>query len=206
LAAGRAAGGPVSEEQTYEDEQGAVRFIESESSAVARWEMHRSFRWEAHAHEAHQLIWATQGSVQVETEELDWAVPPTMGLWIPGGVVHSVGGADPAQMFILYFAPGGCPIDWPATTPVAITPLARELIEYLSDPELSEGERGRAEALLFDCLAPVSRATLHIPMPSDSRGRAVAEAILADPADQRDLAHFAQAVGAGLNLRMVAHP
>lgn len=184
---------------TEEQDGRSVQVIAGEAAAtVARWEMHRSFRWEAHEHETHQLVWAPAGAVQVETTELDWVLPPTMGLWIPGGVMHAMGGADPGRLYFLYFEPGRCAVKWPATTAVAMTPLARELIVHLAEPTLSDEQRSRAELVLFDSLAPVSMTTLHIPMPADDRARTVAAAILANPADQRELAQWAREVGAGV--------
>lgn len=181
------------------DEDGSVEVVEGDAAVtVARWEMHRSFQWKAHEHDAHQLIWAPRGSVQVETEELDWVLPPTMGLWIPGGIAHSVGGVDRAQIYVLYFDPGGCLLKWPASTAVAIGPLTRELIVHLADPARAGDERERAESVLFDCLPAVSLTTFHIPMPNDARALAVAEAITANPADPRDLARWAHEVGAGV--------
>jgi AraC-like DNA-binding protein/quercetin dioxygenase-like cupin family protein len=182
------------------DADRSVQIIEGEAgtATVAHWEWHRSWRWDAHSHDPHQLIWIPRGAGQIETEELDWVLPPTMGLWIPGGIEHSIGGADPAQIYLLYFEPDQCPIKWPHATAVTITPLIRELIVHLADPALTGEPRHRAERVLFDGLAPVSMITLHIPMPEDARARKVADGILANPADQRDLAQWAREVGAGV--------
>lgn len=184
--------------QTDEDERGSARYIRStDSVVVARYELHRSWRWEAHQHDHHQFLWAPDGAVTVETEDVDWLAPPTIGLWIPAGVVHSAGSDQPFRLYSLYFEPTRCPFRWTATTPLAVTPLARELIVHLDNPDLPAAARERAEAVLYDCLAPLSLTTLQIPMPADSRARQVAEAILADPGDTRDLAVWAHEIGAG---------
>jgi AraC-like DNA-binding protein/quercetin dioxygenase-like cupin family protein len=190
---------PIVLVHTAEDERGSARFIKSSDAdvLVARYELHRSWRWEAHRHDEHQFFWAPDGAVTIQTEDFDWLAPPTIGLWIPAGVVHSAGSDGPFRLYSLYFEPAECPFDWPATTPVAMTPLARELIVYLDDPDVGVPARERAQAVLYDSLAPLSLATLQIPMPADSRARRVAEAILADPGDSRELAQWAREVGAG---------
>jgi AraC-like DNA-binding protein/quercetin dioxygenase-like cupin family protein len=183
---------------TDEDERGSARYIRTgDSVMVARYELHRSWRWEAHAHDHHQFLWAPDGAVTVQTEDVDWLAPPTIGLWIPGGVVHSVGSDHPFRLYSLYIDPAECPLKWSETTPLAVTPLARELIVYLDDPDLPVAGRERAQAVLFDCLSPLSLGTLQIPMPADARARQVAEAILADPGDGRDLGYWARQVSAG---------
>ena len=189
---------PVTLVHTDEDERGSARYIRtSDAFMVARYELHRSWRWEAHAHDHHQFLWAPDGAVTVQTEDVDWLAPPTIGLWIPGGVVHSAGSDQPFRLYSLYFDPAECPLNWSVTTPLSLKPLARELIFYLDDPDLSVPARERAQAVLYDCLAPLSLDTLQIPMPADARARQVAEAILAAPGDGRDLAYWAREVGAG---------
>jgi AraC-like DNA-binding protein/quercetin dioxygenase-like cupin family protein len=190
---------PIVLVHTDEDERGSARFIKSSDAAVlvARYELHRSWRWDAHHHDHHQFLWAPDGAVTVQTEDLDWLAPPTIGLWIPAGVVHSAGSGGPFRLYSLYFDPAECPFRWPATTPLAVTPLVRELIVHLDNPDLQVPARERAQAVLYDCLAPLSLATLQIPMPADSRARQVAEGILADPGEGRDLAQWAREVGAG---------
>ncbi|MEW6475962.1 MAG: helix-turn-helix transcriptional regulator [Actinomycetota bacterium] len=192
-------GDPIVLVHTDEDERGSARYIQSTDAAVtvARFELHRSWRWEAHEHEHHQFLWAPDGAVTIQTEDIDWLAPPTIGLWVPAGVRHSAGSDQPFRLYSLYFEPADCPFRWEATTPLAVTPLARELIIHLDNPELAADARERAQAVLYDCLAPLSLATLQIPMPADPRARQVAESILANPGDGRDLAHWAQQVGAG---------
>jgi AraC-like DNA-binding protein len=50
--------------------------------------------------------------------------------------------------------------------------------------------------VLLDLLEPVEAATIDVPMPSDPRAVAVAEALLAAPADPRSLAAWGRGVGA----------
>ena len=70
------------------------------------------------------------------------------------------------------------------------------LVGHLSDPDLPDDARRRAEAVLFDVLAPAPVASVELKWPNDDRARRVAEALAATPADDRDAATWAREVGA----------
>ncbi|MGW6509364.1 helix-turn-helix transcriptional regulator, partial [Streptomyces niveus] len=58
-----------------------------------------------------------------------------------------------------------------------------------------DAARLRAEAVVPDLLHPLPATPIDVPDPSDDRVRAVADALLADPADPRGLDAHARAVG-----------
>lgn len=153
-----------------------------------------SFEW--HAHDDHQLAWASSGALTVLTESASWVLPPTRALWIPAGVRHEVRAAAAATMRPLYVRPDLCPIDWDQPTPVAARPLLVEIIEYLGDDSLDGGRRERAEAVLVDLLEPVAVASIDLRMPLDERARAVAASLVVDPSDRRTLSQWGREVGA----------
>jgi AraC-like DNA-binding protein len=95
-----------------------------------------------------------------------------------------------------YIRPARCQISWTEPTPVAAGPLLAELIGYLARPDLEVGRRANAEAVLVDLLQPVAMTTIEVRMPADDRARKVADAIAADPADDRTLAQWGRNVGA----------
>ena len=99
-------------------------------------------------------------------------------------------------MRALYIRPDRCSIAWPQPQPVAAGPLLAELVHHLADHDLDEAKRARAEAVLIDQLEPVDVATIVAPRPSDDRAADVADRLLADPADQRNLDEWGRAVGA----------
>lgn len=152
-------------------------------------------RIERHRHDHHQLAWAADGVLTVDTEAGTWVLPRTRALWIPGRVWHGVESSGQATMKALYLDPAACPIDWADPKAVAVGGLLAELIDYLDDPALDASRRARAEAVVFDTLAPVEAETLDAPLPSDPRARTVARAIIDDPADVRDLRQWAREVG-----------
>jgi AraC-like DNA-binding protein len=140
------------------------------------------FGW--HQHDQHQLALAGKGVLSMSVADTTWVLPPSRALWVPAGIRHSVATTGTTTMLSLYLEPADCPIGWSAPTVVR------------ADGLVGQGERARAEAVLCDVLEPLPVATLPTPMPSDERARRVAEALKADPSDDRSLGAWGNEVGA----------
>lgn len=165
---------------------------------VHRYDHERPWRWDRHLHEYHQFMWGPRGAVAVETDEHNWLVPPTLGLWIPAGVPHAVDGMQAARVYCLYLDGADCPVGFTEPTAVAVTSFLREAIIRLDDETLSIAERRHTEIAMFDVIRPAEVSSINLPLPGDDRLRAIADALLADPADPRSLADFADGVGASV--------
>jgi AraC-like DNA-binding protein len=167
------------------------------ATIVGTFPMPVGTRFEWHAHSEHQLAWSPEGVLVVLTEGRgSYVLPPSRALWIPAGTVHETRASGMAILRSVYLEPRRCRIDWPAPTPVAVSPLLGELIHHLDDRRLEGEERTRAEAVLFDLLLPLRVPTIDVRPPADPRARDVADALLADPADPRTLHEWGRAVGA----------
>ncbi len=156
-------------------------------------------RFDWHVHEDHQLAWAASGVLTVLTADATWVLPPTRALWIPAGLRHETASATRATMRTLYIRPGLFPVSWTEThqpTPVAASPLLAELIGYLGGDDLDPAQRTHAESVLADLLKPVPVTTIQVRLPSGQPARQVAEALRANPADQRTLREWGREVGA----------
>lgn len=149
----------------------------------------------AHSHTHHQLAWTPQGVIGVAVGDAYWVLPPTRALWLPAGVVHRTGATRDAMMRGLYFPPDRCGLDWTEPTPVGVDGLLAHLIAYLGRDDLDVDPRLRAEAVVLDLLRPLPSTPIDVPVPVDERVRAVADALLADPADPRSLEAHARAIG-----------
>lgn len=136
------------------------------------------------------------GAIALEAEGRTWIVRPDRALWIPAGVEHSVDALGAGEMTTLWLDPARCPIGWDRTAVVAVDPLVALLVARLLRPDLDPAARTRAEAVLFDVIEPVAADVLDLPLPGDDRARRVAEALLADPADDRTLVAWGRVVGA----------
>lgn len=163
---------------------------------VATFAMAAGTRFEWHTHLEHQIAWAPKGVLTVVTAVATWVLPPTKALWIPAGAPHETLSSGPATMRALYIRPGLCPVAWSEFTPVAVSRLLVELIEYLGDPGLDGPPRTHAESLLADLLSPAPVATIEVRLPRDERAREVAQALAEKPADRRTLREWGLEVGA----------
>lgn len=141
-----------------------------------------------HAHpDHHMLAWSATAMVALRTGTRDWLVPRTHALWIPAQVPHSASVLRAGHGYGVVLPAARCPITWTEPTGVLITPLIRELIVHLDQHREPTANRAAAESLLLGLLEPAPSNTFHAPLPADPRIRAIAEAIVADPADRRDL-------------------
>ncbi|MFE7616683.1 AraC family transcriptional regulator [Streptomyces sp. NPDC057496] len=148
-----------------------------------------------HSHPQHQLAWARRGVLGVAVGDTHWVLPPTRALWLPAGVVHRTGATRDAVLCSLYFEPDRCELNWAEPTPVGIDGLLAHLIAHLGREDLPDDARLRAEAVVPDLLRPLPATPIDVPDPTDERVRAVADTLLADPADPRSLEAHARAVG-----------
>lgn len=156
-------------------------------------------RLPTHSHPEALLAWSDSATVTISDETRDWIVPPGHAMWIPPDTPHAITVVRSGSGRALAFDPRECPVTWPEPTALAVTPLVRELIRHLArlDGPVAPARR-RAETVLFDLMEPAPATTVRVPMPADDRLLAIAEGLLADPADGRDLARWAYDVGAGV--------
>jgi AraC-like DNA-binding protein len=98
-------------------------------------------------------------------------------------------------MHSLYLRPARAPAGFDRPTVLAVAPLLAALIAHLGRAELGDAERARAEAVLFDQLVPAPVASVELALPVDERARRVADALLADPADDRGVEALARLAG-----------
>ena len=153
-------------------------------------------RFERHAHDTHQLVWAAAGVLTVAADAGTWVLPPSRALWVPAGLPHETIASERSTMRTLYLEADRCPILWESPRPVVATALLAALIEHLNEDALDQQHRARAEALVFDLLEPVEVATIQVTMPSDERALEVARALMSNPADTRNLAAWGREIGA----------
>ncbi|WP_433223483.1 AraC family transcriptional regulator [Dactylosporangium sp. CS-047395] len=165
--------------------------IQTAAIGLARFDMMRGERFEHHVHREHQLVWAPAGVLMVDVDDRYWVLPPALALWIPGGVRHATIALRTSVMQGIYLDPDNCPVAWRDPTVMAVSPLARNLIEYLAGT-LADDHRLHAETVLLEVLRPVVKATIELPLPADERARDVAHLLLSDPTDHRSLDELAR--------------
>lgn len=137
-----------------------------------------------HQHPNAQLIHAVRGVMVVDTDYGQWIVPPTRGLWIPGGVEHAIRMVGTVMMRTAYINTQFAP-DLPQHCVVLkISALLRELIIAMIDTEIpypTESRASRIARLMLDEIRQMGTLPLHLPMPSDQRLLEICHAITTNP-------------------------
>src|ERR1700724_1211249 len=123
-----------------------------------------------HAHDWHQLIYASEGVMWVHTAQGEWVVPPNRAVWVPAGVEHGIEMTGTVFVQTLYLAqgisgtlPGRC-------CAVNVPPLLRELIRHtvaLGMLDKNVPARARLIEFLVDQLSVLPTIPLQLPWPSD---------------------------------------
>lgn len=163
--------------------------IRAESEAPAT-----PLEWEPHTHALHELVWVRGGTMTTRVGDRLFTVSEGAGLWLPAGHEHGGRVTAGVEFFDAFFAPERTPVSFDVPTVIAMTPLLEALLTHLARADLGGDERARAEAVVFDVLTPAAEP-LALRVPGDARIDAVAEALLADPADPRGLEDWARESG-----------
>jgi AraC-like DNA-binding protein len=147
------------------------------------------------------LLGSTSATLVGTIGSRDWLIPPGYGVWVPGGIEHGGSVLHEGELSVLHLDADRCPITWSEPTGFAISPLVRELLTHLIQIQPRDASHSLSEALLFALLTPLTPLTtrdIRVVMPADPRVSTIAERLLADPADPRELADWAYEVHAGV--------
>ncbi|MDV6330733.1 helix-turn-helix transcriptional regulator [Asticcacaulis sp. 201] len=150
-----------------------------------------------HSHERAQLLYATAGVMSVITDEVSFTIPPQRGVWMPAGVRHEAHCRGHVSLRTLYVEPDADSRLPKQCQSLKISPLLRELIIEAGNLPIEyslNGREARIMALILDEIAEAVEhpaSALNIPMPLDPRLVRICRAIMADPASEDDLDHWA---------------
>jgi AraC-like DNA-binding protein len=139
-----------------------------------------------HAHDWHQLIYASEGVMWVQTAQGDWVVPPNRAVWVPAGVEHGIEMTGSVFVQTLYLARALSSALPDRCCAVNVSPLLRELIRHivaLGILDKSDPVRARLIGVLVDQLNALPTIPLQLPWPTDERARHAAAWLRAHPND-----------------------
>lgn len=142
--------------------------------------------------------------MEVSSGQSVWLIPPHFALWIPARTPHRIHMPGPVSMRTLYLRPG---LAFPSSSRCAVLhviPLLRELIvEAVRIGQLRV--RNDNECALRDLLVlhleNASPMPTFVTMPREKRARAVAQAVLTNPAQSKPLAVLC--TDAGVSVRTI---
>jgi AraC-like DNA-binding protein len=139
----------------------------------------------------HELVWVRGGSLTARVHDRVFTLADGSGLWLPAGTVHAGRLTAEIAFHNAFFAPERSTVAFDGPTVIVMTPLLESLLIHLASTDLDAGARARAEAVVFDALQPSDQQSA-LRLPGDPRIDGIADALLADPADDRDLLEWAR--------------
>jgi AraC-like DNA-binding protein/quercetin dioxygenase-like cupin family protein len=176
------------------------RVASGEGVRILATRYQKGVRLEPHAHREAQLVFATEGTMQVTTPKGRWLVPPDRAVWVPAQLPHAIDVLADIEMRTLYFE-----LDWLARAApgqerapefvVGVSRLLHESILALFD---NRSDHERSALLVRLALLELHEAedpTTFIPLPHEPRCRRAATIVLADPGAAHEIETLARTVG-----------
>lgn len=149
---------------------------------------------EPHRHARGQLFGSLRGLVNVELDEGVWIVPAIHAVWIPphhphGGTTHG-----PFHGWSAYVAESACDSLPRHPCTLRTSGLLREAVLRASQWPFAalNGQMARVAEVILDEIRTLPVEPLGLPFPHEPRLQRIARALLADPADTRDLEQWAE--------------
>jgi AraC-like DNA-binding protein len=174
------------------------------SVSALDWEYPTGAQVPAHAHASDQLIYATQGIMEVTSGQSVWVIPPEFALWIPARISHQIRMDGAVRMRTLYFRPGIVTRGPAHGAVIHVTQFMRELVleaVRLGKLRVQNSYETALRDVLVHHLEQATPAPTFVTMPMDPRARAVAQAVLGAPAESITLAAICEE--AGVSIRTV---
>jgi AraC-like DNA-binding protein/quercetin dioxygenase-like cupin family protein len=134
-----------------------------------------------HTHDLHQIEYACQGIVEVETAAARYLLPPQQAVWIPAGLNHCTSIRD-VRTVSVFFEPEGfrAPLAEPSRAQViTVAPVLREMILHAERWSILRETSDRAADEYFTALGQIvaealeAEAPLFLPASSDPLTAAV---------------------------------
>ncbi|WLE62695.1 helix-turn-helix transcriptional regulator [Burkholderia plantarii] len=148
---------------------------------------------EPHQHARGQLFGSLRGLLTVELDEGVWVVPAIHAVWIPPHYKHGGKTHGPFHGWSAYIAEAACGSLPKQPCALRTSGLLREAVLRASQwpiAALDEQKTHVAEVIL-DEIRTLPIEPLGLPFPRDPRLHRIARALIANPADNRDLKRWA---------------
>lgn len=158
------------------------------------WRLPAGAEVDLHRHDDHQLIYASNGVLEVFTSEGVWFAPSTRAIWVPAGAPHRwvVHGSTVVHMVGL---PDSTTNLSNRPVPIVVGPLMRELIIAATTLESGTPPYLRVLAVLEDQLTVAPEQPTMLPRLQDQRLQAMARLVEVDLATPLSLDEIAARIG-----------
>lgn len=149
-----------------------------------------------HHHARGQLFGSLRGLLSVGVEDGVWIVPAIHAVWLPPHTVHSGRSHGPFHGWSVYVAEPAC-VDLPQRAcTIRTSGLLREAVlracTWTTDPLAPlDAARQHVAAVILEEIRSLPVEPFGLPLPRDARLQRIARALIADPADDRDLERWA---------------
>ncbi|MEM9610580.1 MAG: helix-turn-helix domain-containing protein [Actinomycetota bacterium] len=144
-------------------------------------------------HGHHHLVWPESTAAQVRGHRFVALVSRPFGLWIPAHTGYAV--MSDAPVWVARWQAASCAPLWRRRAESSMHDVLAPLLVSLRNNPTAPWAGAAISAVVDHIDASISRNQLDIRMPVDDRARVVAEALISDPADPRDLSEWARDVG-----------
>jgi AraC-like DNA-binding protein len=150
-----------------------------------------------HRHARGQLFGSLRGLLSVGVEDGVWIVPAIHAVWLPPHQEHSGRSHGPFHGWSVYVAEPACATLPPRPCTIRTSGLLREAVLRacswpLEAPKPLDESRAHVAAVILDEIRSLPVEPFGLPLPSDPRLQRIAHALIAEPADQRDLEQWAR--------------
>ncbi|WP_110969476.1 AraC family transcriptional regulator [Pseudomonas huaxiensis] len=153
-----------------------------------------------HWHEGAQLIYASEGVMELTCARGFWVISPNQALWMPTGLPHSLKARGTVRLRTVYLKTEALGVQLPETPQsLMVSPLLRELVlraESVTSASPPDSREAHLMHLLVDEIRLAHEVPLRLPMPKDARLQKVCLALLQAPGDARNLEDWGHWVGA----------
>lgn len=154
-----------------------------------------------HAHGWHQLVYANEGAITVESTSVCWLVPTRRAVWIPARQIHQVRMHGPVFLQSLYLRRAPPSLGTAECQVVNVSSLLTELLSHISRLGQIRNDSTANRCLIQFLrlqLREMPTVPLSILMPRDKRARRLAERIIAEPGSDLSLVTLSQECSSSL--------
>lgn len=125
-----------------------------------------------HKHsDKHQLIFAKNRTIKIQTENNYWILPPARAIWIERGITHNFYSKYSVEVYILYIRQDIAQhISYTNCCVFNISPLVHQLVQAclnFSNDYKDDSPQGRLSYVLLEQLQQLDQSPVSIPMPDN---------------------------------------